>query len=44
MHVKILLKNEFVKMCGPQIQRCLFTFRPIALQLLNSKTTIDNLK
>jgi len=29
-------------MCSPQIQLCLFTFRPIAKQL-NSVTTIGNL-
>jgi len=31
------------KMCGPQIQFCLFTFRPIASEQLNSLTTIVTL-
>jgi len=30
-------------MCGPQVQLCLFTFRPIAFKQLNSLTTIDTL-
>jgi len=30
-------------MCGPQIQLCLFTFRPIASKQLNSLTTIETL-
>ena len=30
-------------MCGPQIQLCLFTFRPIASKQLNSLTTIITL-
>jgi len=28
-------------MCGPQIQLCLFTFRPIASKELNSLTKVD---
>ena len=34
-------KNEFVEMCGPQIQFCLFTFRPIALKQITRLTTIN---
>jgi len=30
-----------LKMFGPQIWLCLFTFRPIALKQLNGSTTID---
>ena len=30
-------------MCGPQIQLCLFTFRPIVSKQLNSLTTIETL-
>ena len=30
-------------MCGQQIWLCLFTFRPIASEQLNSSTTIGNL-
>ena len=38
-------KNDIVKMSGPQIllSNCLFTFRPIASEQLNSLTTIDTL-
>ena len=32
-----------VKMSGPHIWRCLFTFRPAASNQLNSLTTIDKL-
>jgi len=32
---------NLLKMCGPQIRLCLFTFRPIASKSLNSLTTID---
>jgi len=32
-----------LKMCGPQIWLCLFTFRPIASKHLNSLTTIDTI-
>jgi len=31
---------NLLKMCGPEIQLCLFTFRPIASKQLNSLTTI----
>jgi len=34
-------KMNMLKMRGPQIRLCLFTFRPIALKHLNSLTTID---
>ena len=34
---------NLLKMCGPQIRLCLFTFRPIALKQLNSLTTINTL-
>jgi len=33
-----------LKMSGPQICLCLFTFRPIAPKKLNSLTTIDTLR
>ena len=33
-------KTNLLKMCGPQIRLCLFTFRPIASKHLNSLTTI----
>jgi len=33
-------KVHLLKMCGPQIRLCLFTFRPIASKQLNSLTTI----
>jgi len=36
-------KINLLKMCGPQIKLCLFTFRPIASNQLNSLTTIDTL-
>jgi len=36
-------KVYLLKMCGPQIRLCLFTFRPIASKQLNSLTTIDSL-
>jgi len=36
-------KVYLLKMCGPQIRLCLFTFRPIALKLLNGLSTIDSL-
>ena len=36
-------KMNVLKMCGPQIRLCLFTFRPIASKQLNSLTTIDSL-
>jgi len=32
-----------LKLSGPQIRLCLFTFRPIASKQLNSLTTIDTL-
>jgi len=32
---------NLLKMCGPQIRLCLFTFWPIASKQLNSLTTID---
>jgi len=32
---------NLLKMCGPQIPLCLFTFQPIASKQLNSLTTID---
>ena len=32
-----------LKMSGPQIWLCLFTFRPIASKQLNGLTTIDTL-
>jgi len=35
--------NYLLKMCGPQIRPCLFTFRPIASNKLNSLTAIDTL-
>jgi len=39
---KILQKKLFLlKMSGPQILLCLFTFRPIASKQLNGLTTID---
>jgi len=38
---KMLQKNVFVKMSGPQIWLCLFTFRPIASKQLNGLTTVD---
>jgi len=34
---------NLLKMCGPQIRLCLFTFRPIASQQLNSLTTINTI-
>jgi len=34
-------KVFLLKICGPQIRLCLFTFRPIASNQLNSLTTID---
>jgi len=34
---------NLLKMYGPQIRLCLFTFRPIASKQLNSFFTIDNL-
>ena len=34
---------HLLKMSGPQIRLCLFTFRPIASKQLNSLTTIDTL-
>jgi len=44
MHVKnITEKLNLLKMCGPQMRLCLFTFRPIASKQLNSLTTNDNL-
>jgi len=33
-------KTILLKMCGPQIRLCLFTFRPIVSKQLNSLTTI----
>ena len=33
-------KMNLLKMCGPQIRLCLFTFRPIVSKQLNSLTTI----
>ena len=38
MHVKYNIKNV-LKMCGPKIRLCLFTFRPIVSKQLNSLTT-----
>jgi len=35
----IIEKMIFLKICGPQIQLCLFTLRPIASKQLNSLTT-----
>ena len=43
MHVKNTQKMNLLKMCGPQIRLCLFTFRPIVSKQLNSLTTIDSL-
>jgi len=41
---KILQKKMYLlKMSGPQIRLCLFTFRPIASKQLNGLTTIDTL-
>jgi len=34
-------KMNLLKVCGPQIRLCLFTFRLIASKLLNSLTTIN---
>jgi len=34
---------HLLKMCGPQIRLCSFTFRPIESKQLNSLTTIDTL-
>jgi len=34
-------KMHLLKISGPQIWLCLFTFRPIALKQLNGLTTID---
>jgi len=34
-------KMHLLKMCGPQIWLCLFTFRPIASKQLKGLTTID---
>jgi len=34
---------NWLKMSGPQIRICLFTFRPIASKQLNSVLTIDTL-
>ena len=34
-------KMHLLKMSGPQIWLCLFTFRPIASKQLNGLTTID---
>ena len=36
-------KMYLLKMSGPQIWLCLFTFRPIAPKMLNGLTTIDTL-
>jgi len=36
-------KMNLLKMCGPQIRLCLFTFRPIASKQLKSLTTIVTL-
>ena len=36
-------KMNLLKMCGPQIRLCLFTFRPIVSKQLNSLLTIDAL-
>jgi len=41
MHVKILEIKNLLKMCGQHIRCCLVTFRPIALQQLNSLTTLE---
>ena len=35
----IMEKMNLLKICGPQIQRCLFTLRPIASKQLHSLTT-----
>ena len=41
---KILQKKLYLlKMSGPQMWLCLFTFRPIASKQLNGLTTIDTL-
>jgi len=34
-------KMHLLKICGPLIRLCLFTFRPIASKQLNNLTTID---
>jgi len=39
--INITDKMNLLKMCGPQIRLCLFTFRPIASKQLNSLTTSD---
>ena len=36
-------KMNLLKMSGPQIRLCLFTFRPIASEQFNSLLTIDTL-
>ena len=36
-------KMNLLKICGPQIRICLFTFRAIASKQLHSLTTIDAL-
>jgi len=36
-------KMHLLKMSGPQILLCLFTFRPIASKQLNGLTTIDTI-
>ena len=43
MHEKLLQKNIFAEMSGPQLWLCLCTFRPIASKQLNSLTTIHTL-
>jgi len=43
MHVPIYIRKKMLKMCGPQIRLCLFTFRLIVSKWLNSLTTIDTL-
>ena len=39
--INIAEKMQLLKMSGPQIWLCLFTFRPIASKQLNGLTTID---
>jgi len=39
--LKYYRKMKLLKMCGPHIRLCLFTFRSIASKHLNSLSTID---
>jgi len=43
MHLNILQKMYLLKMSGPQIWLCLFTYRPIASKQFNGLTTIGTL-